>query len=178
MKRAKLPILLTCFVAVFSVGRARADVIVTDNFTISNIVGGPFAGQTFTGTFTYDATLAAVQDVPLLGFTTNFPSWAGASLADAPGSFFGPNYFSGSPGLSFFYAPAPVGSPNAFTLGANGQPIFVYGTTLVVGSSFQNVGQGVFTFAPASVPEPPAWAMIAVEVVSLGSLLRRIYRFA
>jgi hypothetical protein len=80
--------LLTLFA--LSIGSARADVIATDNFTIFNVVGGPYAGETFTGTFTYDAT---VPSLPLLSFTTDFPSWAGASLADVTAAFVDPHLF-------------------------------------------------------------------------------------
>ena len=72
----------------------RADVIDTGNFTISDIVGGPYAGDTFTGTFTYDATALASNSymTPLLSFTTDFPLWGEGSWVGVPYFEGGGNY--------------------------------------------------------------------------------------
>jgi hypothetical protein len=165
-------ILFACFFAPFWISGAWAGVIVTDNFTILDIVGGPYAGDTFTGTFTYDAEAMGIF-APLLSFDTDFPSWAGASLADATNAFFclDCSPFSGlfNPGLNFFYAPGPPGNPDAFEVGIGILP-FAYGETLEAGSAFGVTGQGMFTINP----EPRSAVLVETGLIGLtGSLLRK-----
>ena len=164
-------ILFACLLAPFSISGAWADVIVTDSFTIFDIVGGPYAGDTFTGTFTYDAEAVGIF-APLLSFDTDFPPWAGVSLADATNAFFcfDCSPFTGlfNPGLNFFYAPGPPGNPDAFELGIGILP-FSYGGTLQVGSAFGAFGQGRFEY-----PEPRSLVLVATGLIGLtGSLLRK-----
>ena len=60
---------------------AKADTTDQVTFTVS-ITTGSKSGDTFKGSFTYDATtLAMVGQAPLLSFTFNYPAWAGQTLS-------------------------------------------------------------------------------------------------
>jgi hypothetical protein len=140
--------------AVVSAGSAHADAIGTANFTISEI-SGPYAGDTFTGTFTYDATAAQSVWTPLLSFTTDLPPWAGATLTD-PG--LAQATYNATGGLYFFYAPGPVGNTDAFALYNS---MFIYGTTETIASEFVDAGSGIFTLsAPVPTPEPSTFSLL------------------
>lgn len=162
-------------IAAFSAGTARADIIGTANFTISGIVGGPCAGDTFTGTFTYDATVAQTVWTPLLSFTTNLPSWAGATLTD-PG--IGQDIFNSTGGLNIFFAPGPIGNTNAFTLFNSS---FIYGTTQTVGQAFLDAGSGTFAFTTSvPAPESSTLSLLSCGLFGLGFLvaMKRCLRIA
>jgi len=146
-------IALVVVLAALSADSVRADAIGTATFTITNIVGGAYAGDTFTGTLTYDATAAQTTFTPLLSFTTNLPSWAGANLSD-PGV--AQAVFNDTGGVDLFYSPGPAGNTNAFTVynGAAFAGTFVYGTTeFAAGGQFLDAGTGTFTITSESVPE-------------------------
>ena len=162
MNKYVLWIAVAVLFGAFSAGSARADVTGTDDFTITDIVGGAYAGDTFTGSFSFDATAAATGFTPLLSFATNLPSWVGGTLADAVS----PTY-SDVGGLDFFYAPAPVGNTDAFAFfGGN---IFTYGTTEEVNGEFGDAGQGAFTVTPAvaATPEPGSLALLSIGLLGL-----------
>ena len=157
---------LAVIFAAFSASSARADAVGTANFTIFPIGGGPYAGDTFTGTFTYDATAAQTGWTPLLSFTTNLPSWAGATLTDPSVA---QDLFNATGGLDFFFAPGPIGNTNAFTL-YNSR--FVYGTTQTVGDEFLDAGSGTFAFTTSvPTPEPSVFGSLSFGLFGLGLLV-------
>src|SRR5271156_2591731 len=157
--------LVALILIALSVGGARADSTGTGDFTISVIgFGGPYAGDTFVGTFTYDSTKAVTGITPLLSFTTDFPSWAGAALTD-PGVA-GATY-SDLFGLNFFYAPGPIGNTNAFALF---ESTFSCGTTVLVGGEFEdNCGHGTYTLTTSvAAPEPGTFSLFLSGILVLG----------
>jgi len=143
---------------------ASADTIDTETFTISNL-SGPLAGNTYTGSITWDASVSN----DLTSFSTNFPGWAGATLADLA---YTPYYTS--PGIELFYAPGPVGNTNAFAFfGAD--PTFTYGTTVGVNGLFIDAGQGTVTWGAVvdPIPEPGVLLLLAAGAVGMLAAGRR-----
>lgn len=143
---------------------ASADTIDTEPFTISGL-SGPLAGNTYTGSITWDTSVST----SLTSFSTDFPGWSGATLADLA---FAPYY--SDPGIELFYAPAPVGNTNAFAFfGSN--PLFTYGTTEIVDTAFLDAGQGTVSWgAITSTPEPGISLLLATGLAGvLGAVRRR-----
>jgi hypothetical protein len=156
--------------AMASACSAKADSTDQESFTV-NIVSGPEAGDTFTGSFTYDATtLAMTGNAALLSFTFTDPAWAGKTLSSTGLDDFGVNSMGV---LNFFFAPGPAGAPdNAFSVGIQ----FGYGSTKVVGIETTVVGQGSVTYGtpgPVATPEPSALTLLVPGLLGLIPLARR-----
>ena len=105
---------LAVTLSLFATIAASADTLDNETFTISDIVGGAAAGNTYTGSFTWDTTTNT-----LTAFSTNFPTLTGVTATDLPSvSFTDPN-------LSVFYAPSgggTDGNPDAFAFFFSGPP--------------------------------------------------------
>jgi len=150
---------------------AKADTIDQVTFTV-NITSGSKSGDTFTGSFTYDATtLAMTGSATVLSFTFTAPAWAGQTLS-SPGLIDHGVDNDGLPAVpaeltGFFFAPAPVGAP-AFSISGGG---FIYGSTTIVGLDFTQDGLGSVTYGipgPVTAVEPSSLALIPL---GLGALL-------
>lgn len=148
----------------YAVNLVRRDFTVNINNTADN--GGPLAGNSYTGSATYDADVLASNvdpgfgnSAPILGFSFDFPGfnqvfkfnelpYPEAKLTDS-GEFF----------LDIFNAPPPVGS-TAFLFGSvqtGGAPLpvntFIYGKTTNEWTGFRNEGSGKVAYS-AATPVP------------------------
>ena len=138
--------------------------IYTLTFTISGL-SGPLAGNTYTGSVTWDPTVS----LNLISFNTDFPGWVGATLADLA---YAP-YFTLPAGIELFHAPAPVGNTNAFAFFGT-DPFFAYGTTITVNGEFADDGSGTVTWGSiTSTPEPGTLIMFGSGIIALAGVIRR-----
>ena len=161
---------------------AKADTIDQVTFTV-NITSGSKSGDTFTGSFTYDATtLAMVGQAPLLSFTFLYPAWAGQTLSSPFLTDFGGVDDDGLPAVpaeltGLFFAPPPVGGPdNAFIISGDG---FIYGSTPMAGVDFTHHadGFGSVTYGtpgPVTTPEPGSLELIPLGLGALLVMRRRM----
>jgi len=164
----KMPFRVVTVVLTFillAAGAVYAAPINTDTFTISDL-SGPLAGNTYTGSVTWDPSVS----LNLISFNTDFPGWAGATLADLA---YAP-YFTPPAGIELFYAPPPVGNTNAFAFFGT-SPFFSYGTTITVNGDFSDAGQGTVTWGSitGSTPEPGTWIMFGSGIIALAGTVRR-----
>jgi hypothetical protein len=149
-------------IALLAATVAHADTTDTQTFSVL-ITAGTLAGDTFNGSYTWDASVST----DLTSFNFNLPGWVdavsgGATLADLG------NPSSDGVGLDLFYAPAPVGNPDAFAffggIGGNAD-FFTYGTTLIVNGEFSDDGQGEVTYgaitSSGATPEPGTFLLLA-----------------
>ncbi len=175
----------SCYI-VGGIKAAQAVNIITEDFSVNLngvtlngsplLPGGPFAGNTYTGSFKYDAdTLASTGSAIATDFSFTFPGFDGvlqnSGLAYTP-------VFNGSE-LSLFYAPAPVGSARAFGFNfTNLSSAFIYGTTMQIASSYTSDGAGTVTYTPTPRSTPEPRTISALIVMSLGSFLAKRKLFA
>ena len=160
---------------------AKADTTDQVTFTV-NITTGSESGDTFTGSFTYDATTLAMTTIaPVLSFTFTDPAWAGQTLSSTGLIDHGVDN-DGLPAVpaeltGFFFAPAPVGATdNAFSISGTG---FIYGSTTIVGVDFTHDGLGSVTYgtpAPVTAPEPSSLALIPLGLGALLVMRKRMGR--
>ena len=164
IQRVTLVIVMLIAVSMFSTP-ARADTIDQVNFTVM-ITSGPETGDTFTGSYTYDATVLMVQGFTAIeSFTFTDPAWNGMTIS-SPGvaentvlKGSGAFVFS-APGTATFFAPY-----DSFFFSQTG---FIYGSTRVFDASFNDAGIGSITLgAPVPVgttvssPEPDSLLLLA-----------------
>lgn len=158
---------------------AKADTIDQVTFTV-NITTGSQSGDTFTGSFTYDATTLAMfgQTSSVLSFTFTAPAWAGQTLSSTGLTDMGvDNDFAPAELTGFFFAPAPVGgTDNAFVISQGG---YLYGSTTIVGTDFTMNQFGSVTYGtpgPVTAPEPSSLALIPLGLGALLVMRKRMGR--
>jgi hypothetical protein len=164
-------------IALLAVTAAHADTTDTQTFSVL-INSGTLSGDTYTGSYTWDASV----NTQLTSFNFNLPGWVdattnnGATLADL-GAAFAP--YSDGTGLELFYAPAPIGNPDAFAF-FGGSGFFTYGTTLVVNGEFADDGSGEVTYGAitstsSATPEPGTFLLLASGLAAgLGAVRRKL----
>jgi hypothetical protein len=162
-------------IALLAATVAHADTTDTQTFSVL-ITAGTLAGDTFNGSYTWDASVST----DLTSFNFNLPGWVdattnqGATLADLN------NPSSDGVGLDLFYAPAPIGSPDAFAFFGGTGPyadFFTYGTTLVVNGEFSDAGSGEVTYgaitSSGATPEPGTFLLLASGLAAGFGAVRR-----
>ena len=173
-------------IAAFS-GRAHADAIEQVNFTV-NITSGSENGLTFTGSYTFDASLLSTNQ-HILSFSFSDPAYDGRALSDPAFTFLGPTIFGSATGVDIFFSPGTGFFGRAFAIcgnacGLNGTN-FAYGTTDInEGGAFNDDGFGIVTFgAPITLsgggptgaaPEPGTLILLGSGLLGFVPRIRRM----